>query len=198
MNRGDCVAVHSEVVGKGAQPARPRIFRLAVQPSRTVDLCLRPHGPPTTSGYTDREGRSSRFTGHRNRGENSISRLSSTHSHFRPFVSDFANSGSNPEIPREFTGHKTASVHGSAPTSNAKPSRLLAMTFPPWQRFEASRGGNLRRTRIRAGKLSPVGDKRQDSHRYSIPFTVSRWTPAIPFGSTDLSCWKYTGDSICC
>jgi len=54
MNRGDCVAVHSEVVGKGAQPARPRNFRLAVQPPRTVDLCLRSHGPPTTSGCTDR------------------------------------------------------------------------------------------------------------------------------------------------
>ena len=44
--------VHPEVVGKGSRPVRPQIFRLAVQPSRTVDLHLRPHGPPTTSGCT--------------------------------------------------------------------------------------------------------------------------------------------------
>ena len=45
-------AVHPEVVGKGARPARPRIFRRVIQPSRTVDLCLRPRFTPTTSGCT--------------------------------------------------------------------------------------------------------------------------------------------------
>ena len=44
--------VHPEVMGKGARPAWLRIFRLAVRPSQTVGLCLRPHGPPTTSGCT--------------------------------------------------------------------------------------------------------------------------------------------------
>jgi len=47
--------VHPEVVGKGSRPARPRIFRPAVQRSRTVHLYLGPHRPPTTSGCTGAE-----------------------------------------------------------------------------------------------------------------------------------------------
>jgi site-specific recombinase XerD len=35
----------------------------------------------------------------------------SFHSLRHTFVSDLANSGSNPEIRRKLTGHKTASVH---------------------------------------------------------------------------------------
>jgi hypothetical protein len=67
----------------------------------------------------------------------------------------------------------------------------------PFQSFEASRGGNLRRTQIRAGKLSPIGDKRQDSHRNSFLFMPPRWRPAIPFGTTDLSCGKYAENLTC-
>jgi hypothetical protein len=68
------------------------------------------------------------------------------------------------------------------------------MPSRPFQSFEASRGGNLRRTQIRAGKLSPIGDKPQHSHCNSTLFMLSRWTPAIPLATTDLSCGRSVKD----
>jgi len=67
----------------------------------------------------------------------------------------------------------------------------------PFQSFEASRDGNLRRTHNRAGKMSPVGDKRRDSHRNSFLFMLSRWAPAITLGTTDLSCGRSVKDLNC-
>jgi hypothetical protein len=67
----------------------------------------------------------------------------------------------------------------------------------PFQSFEASRGGNLRRTQMSDGKLSPIGDKRRGSHRNSFLFMLSRWTPAIPLSPTDLSCRRDVKDLTC-
>jgi hypothetical protein len=67
----------------------------------------------------------------------------------------------------------------------------------PFQSFEASRGGNLRRTQIRAGKLSPIGDERRRSHINSFLFMLPRWTPAIPLATTDLSCRRSVKDLTC-
>jgi len=48
-DRGFAV-VPPEVVGEGARPARPRVFRPVIPPGRTGDLRFDPPFPPTTSG----------------------------------------------------------------------------------------------------------------------------------------------------
>jgi hypothetical protein len=67
----------------------------------------------------------------------------------------------------------------------------------PFQSFEASRGGNLGRTLNRAGKLSPIGDKRQNSHRNSFLFMLSRRAPAIPLATMDLWCDEHARHLTC-